>query len=188
LRVTRREHEAGTEVLEPRRVDPGVVALERVEPHPDRGRAEELGERGRDRFDPRPRAGEVHVGVDRVAHSGHDAPLGLELLALDAERLAEPQPGFDAARLGGGAVVIDDARDPLAPDLDLGAVGQDCGVLERNAALVVEPIRDPALQLRARELAGVHALVEGVQVVVARALRAQALDELLAHSSTSRPS
>ena len=37
-------------------------------------------------------------------------------------------------------------------------------------------------------LAGVHAPVERVRVVVARALRAQAGDELVGHTSTSRPS
>ena len=123
-------------------------------------------------------AREVHVGVDRVAHRGQHPPLRHQLLARDAERLAEPQPRLDAARALGRAVVVDDALDPLAPDLDLGAVRQDRRVLQRDALLVVEAVRDPALQLLARELPGVHAPVEGVQVVVARALRAQARDEL----------
>ena len=76
------------------------------------------------------------------------------------------------------AVVVDDALDPLAPDLDLGAVGQDRRVLQRDALLVVEAVGDPALQLLARELAGVHPLMEGMQVVVARSLGAQAGDEV----------
>ena len=84
--------------------------------------------------------------------------------------------------------MVDDALDPLAPDLDLVAVGHDRRVLERDALLVVEAVRDPALELLARQLAGVHAPVERVLVVIARALRAQAGDELLGHSSTSRPS
>ena len=45
LRVARRLHEPGAEVLEPGGVDPPVVALERVEPHADRVGPEELGER-----------------------------------------------------------------------------------------------------------------------------------------------
>jgi len=45
LGVARGVHEPGTEVLEPGGVDPLVVTLERREPHPDRGRPEQLGER-----------------------------------------------------------------------------------------------------------------------------------------------
>src|SRR3954451_9048285 len=112
----------------------------------------------------------------------------MQLLATQPQRLAEPQPGFDAAGLGRRAVMVEDARDPRSPDLGLGAVREDGGVFERYATLVVEAIRDPALQLLARELPGVHPPVERVQVVVARALRAQALDEFVAHNSTSRPS
>src|SRR3954467_15103816 len=111
-----------------------------------------------------------------------------QLGARDAERLAEAQPRLGSAAALGRAVVVDDALDPLAPDLDLGAVRQDRGVLQRDALLVVEAVRDPALQLLAPELAGVHAPVERVQIVVARALRAQAGDELVGHSSTSSPS
>jgi hypothetical protein len=84
--------------------------------------------------------------------------------------------------------VVDDALDPLAPDRDLVAVGHDRRVLERDALLVVEAVRDPALQLLTRQLTRVHAPVERVLVVIARALRTQAGDELLRHSSTSRPS
>jgi len=79
---------------------------------------------------------------------------------------------------GGSAVVVDDARDPHAAHLDLGAVGEDRRVLERNALLVAEAVGDPPLQLLARELARVHPDVERVEVVVARPLRAQPLDEL----------
>src|SRR5436190_20013420 len=100
-----------------------------------------------------------------------------QLRARDAERLAEPQPRLDAARLLGRAVVVDDPLYPRAADLDIRAVRQDRGVLQRDALLVVEAVRDPAPQLLARELPGVHAPMEGVQVVVARALRAQARDE-----------
>src|ERR671915_82561 len=81
------------------------------------------------------------------------------------------QPRLDAARSVGGAVVVDDAPYPLATDLDFGAVRQDRRVLQRDALLVVEAVRNPALQLLAREVPRVHSPVEGVQVVVARPLR-----------------
>ena len=203
LRVPGRLHQSRAEVLEARGVDPGVMGLQRLEPDPDRGRPEELGEGRGHRLDPRLLAGEAHVGVDRVAHRREHAALRLQCLPRDAERLAEPQPGLDAARPGGRAVVVDDAPDPLPPDLDLGAVRQDRRVLQRNAPLVVEPVGHPALKLLAGELSRVHSPVEGVQVVVARPLRAQLGDELLGrprlaltgpcrraggHSSISRPS
>ena len=75
--------------------------------------------------------------------------------------------------------MVDDPLDPLAAHLDLGAVGEDRRVLDRDARLVVEAVGDPALQLLARELARVHPHVERVEVVVARALRAEALDEVV---------
>ncbi|MBA3585238.1 MAG: hypothetical protein H0W36_12060 [Gemmatimonadetes bacterium] len=106
-------------------------------------------------------------------------PLGDELLARHPERLAEAQPRLDPARPVRGAVVVDDPLDPLATHRDLGAVGEDRRVLDRDALLVVEAVGDPALQLVARQLARIHPHVEGVQVVVARALRAEALGEVV---------
>jgi hypothetical protein len=164
------------------------VAFEPIEPDADRAGPEKLGERGGDGLDPRLGAGEVDVGVDGVAHRGQDPALRHEVVARDAEGLPEPQPRLDAARPFAGAVVVDDALDPFAPDLDLGAVRQDRRVLERDRLLVVEAVGDPALQLLAREVAGVHAPVKGVEVVVARSQGAQAGDELVGQSWTSRPS
>src|SRR3954454_23346732 len=179
LGVARRELEAGAEVLEAGRVDPRVVALERGHPDLDGRRPEQLRERRRHRLDPRLTAREVHVGVDRVAHGREHAPLGLELLARDTQRLPEAQPRLDAAGPRPRAVMVDDPSDPLAADVEVGAVREDRRVLEGDAALVVEAVRDPALQLLARELARVHAHVERVEVVVPAPLRAQPGDELL---------
>src|SRR5262249_34569068 len=50
---------------------------------------------------------------------------------------------------------------------------------DRNDDLVVVAIRHPALELLAGELAGVHAHVERVEMVVARALRAKGVDEFV---------
>ena len=70
-------------------------------------------------------------------------------------------------------VVIDDPRDPLSPDLDLGAVGQIAASFS-GIHFVVVAVGDPPLQLLAGQLAGIHPHVERVQIVVARSLRAQA--------------
>ena len=75
VRITRRLHQSRAEVLEPRRVDPSVVAFECRKAHADGRRPKQFGERRGDRLDPRPPAGEVHIGVDRVAHRGQDAAL-----------------------------------------------------------------------------------------------------------------
>ena len=168
-----------SEVLESFWIDPRIVLLERGEADADRRRAEQLGEGGRDRLDPGPLAREVHIGVDRIPHRREHPPLGQELVARHAQRLAEPQPRLDPALPGGRAVMVDDPLDPLAPDLDVGTVREDRRVLERDALLVVEAVRDPALQLFARELTRVHAHMERVEVVVAAPLRAQPGDELL---------
>jgi hypothetical protein len=112
-------------------------------------RPEELGERRRDRFDPRLPPREVHVGVDGVPHPRQHAPLRFELVTVDAERVSEPQPRLDPARTGGRAVVIDDPLDPQAPDRDLRAVREDRRVLDGDAALVVEAVGDPTLKLLA---------------------------------------
>ena len=167
-RVARRLVEPRAEVVEPGRVDPRVVRLHRLEPHPDRGRAEQLRQRRRDRLDPRLLAREVHVRVDGVAHPGEtrarsdSSSRGRRRAPRRAAATTRSRPSV------GGAVVVEDPLDPLAPDLDLGAVGEDRRVLDRDARLVVEAVRDPALELLAGQLAGVHADVERVEVVVAR--------------------
>ncbi len=81
------------------------------------------------------------------------------------------------ARLG--AVVIDDALQPLAADVGIGAVGEDRRVLPRDRALIREPIGHPALQLPLREPAFVHQLVKGMARVVGRAERAQGAGEIV---------
>ena len=108
------------------------------------------------------------------------------------------------------AGAVDYLLKPIEPDVVRAKVAvfanlfrQDRRILERDALLVVEAVRDPALQFVARERACVHAPVERVLVVVPGALRAQPRDELLTrrrralarrprgvlgHSSTSRPS
>ncbi len=123
-------------------------------------------------------------------------------LAVDAKRLPEAVPRLDAAAAFPVSVMIKDALDPLAADVPFGAVGEDRSILDRDGDLVAVAIGNPALPLLPRELAAVHALVERVEVVVARAVPAQLGDELVrrpgrlvgrdgfddAHRSTSNPS
>src|SRR5688572_32200788 len=48
------------------------------------------------------------------AHTGQDKFQGLHILALKATGLTQAQPGFDAAFVSLGAVVVDDALNPKA--------------------------------------------------------------------------
>src|SRR6266702_1788857 len=81
--------------------------------------------------------------------------------------LANAQPRFGPALFARPPVMVDDPLNPLLPHLAFGAVGEDQRVLDRNVDLVVEPVRHPALELLARQLAPVHPLVEGMEVMVA---------------------
>ena len=94
-------------------------------------------------------------------------PSAAEVLELcDGERSLDDIVGALSARYEGADVrddilelvdamaqrglVVDDAPYPLPPNLDLGAVRQDRRVLQRDALLVVEAVRNPPLQLLAR--------------------------------------
>ena len=115
-----------------------------------------------------------------------------ELLTREAYRLAQAQPGLDAALVSLRAVVVEDALDPAPALVAAGHVGEDRGVLDRDADLVIEPVQHPALHLRLGAAAIVHGDVERVVDVVALALGAQLLLELgfapWIQSSTSIPS
>src|SRR5438132_878105 len=90
----------------------------------------------------------------------------LRIRAARAHALGEPQPEREAALAFTRAVVILDAVDPHAPEGGVLALGEDERVLDGDARLVIEAVQHPALELAARELAPVHALVEDVVVVV----------------------
>jgi hypothetical protein len=86
LDVAGRLGEPAPEVLEPVRLDPGVVDRPGVEAGAVDRRREQLGERGADRLLPGPLAREVDVSVDGEAAAGEDALLGDELVALEPDR------------------------------------------------------------------------------------------------------
>ena len=66
--------------------------------------------------------------------------------------------------------MIKNAPDPDATDGQVGAVGQDSGVLKGNAPLIVETVGHPELDLLAVQLARVHIQVEGMLMMVALGL------------------
>lgn len=165
--------QATAEILVAGRLDPRIVARPAVQPRLVDLRGEEFGQRTARRLLPTGATGEVDVGVDGEAHAGQHPLLGEHLLALQAHRFRQAQPGLDAARLAGGAVVVEDALDPLAADLAVGTVGQDRRVLQRDVDLVVETVRHPALDLFATGTALVHRDMERMVDMVVASLVAQ---------------
>src|SRR6266516_3472578 len=148
-------------------------------------RREHLGERRRHRLEPRPEAAEAHVRVHSEADSGQEQALADQVLALQAHRFAQAQPRLDAALLPRPAIVVDDSLDPLLAHLALGTAREDQRILDRDVDLIIEAVRHPELQLLAGQLAPVHPLVEGMQVVVAAFQHAAQPTDQHAHSSNS---
>src|SRR5690606_39875696 len=111
-------------------------------------------------------AAEVHVRIDGVTNPGEHAPLAPQLLARQPHRLAQAKPRLDTPFALAGPVVVQDPDDPLAPDVDVGTVRENRRILDGDAPLVIEAVRHPAPDLLLRQLTRVHALVEGVQIVV----------------------
>ena len=124
--------------------------------------------------------------------------LGAYFSGAQAHRLAQADPGFDAAFAAGGAIVVMNTLHPFAADIPVPAVGEDGGVLHRNIHLIVIPVRHPALDLPAAGAALIHGHVVRMMDVVVTALVAQRLFELgaaqgqggglLAHNRIAIPS
>ena len=157
-------------------------------------RREQLRERGAHGFRPGRTACEIHVGIDREAHPRQQLLQALHLSTRQAHRLGEPQPRLDPAGILAVAVVIENALYPVAPHATVVAIGEDGGVLDGNADLVIEAVRHPAANLRRRGLARIQHHVERMVDVVGAAPLAQLLLEFRAspgrsrHSSISSPS
>ena len=140
-----------------------------------------------------------HVAVAGEAHARQHAPAARHLLAVEADRLGEPQPQREPARRPAASPSWSWMRRIHARrNAGSSRLGEDERVLDGDARLVVVAVQHPGLQLRAGQLARVHALVERVLVVVAARPLARAgaatnviggrAAALVAHSSSSRPS
>ena len=106
------------------------------------------------------------------------------LFARQADRIGQPQPGFDAAFVAHVAefesVVVEDALHPAAPHLAIRAVREDGRILERDRQLVAEAVGHPASDLLRRGPPLVEHAVERMVDVIRAATFAQALLEFLA--------
>jgi hypothetical protein len=77
------------------------------------------------------------------------------------------QPARDAAVAFALAVVVDQARAPLAPHRGVLAARDQACVLDRDHRLVVVAVERPGLHLALAALTAVQQLVERVQPVIA---------------------
>src|SRR5690606_9443076 len=153
--VTPRLTHAHAEVLKPFRLDPGIVLGPGVETLLMDVRREELGERGAHGFLPRLLPCEVHIGIDRKAHTGQHVFERHCYFTRETHRFGQLQPGFNAARIIAMTIVIEDALHPAAAYFAIGAVADHRAILQRNVDLIVEAVGDPELHLALRQLAAV---------------------------------
>ena len=89
------------------------------------------------------------------------------VLAVEPDALGQHQPALDAALVVAAAVVLLEARAPLAAQRRVLGARHQGGVLDRDAGLVIEAVEHPGLYLPAVALAAVQQPVERVQAVVA---------------------
>src|SRR5271156_3748199 len=111
----------------------------------------------------------MDVGIYRVTRGGQNAFALQRLLAFQAGGFYQAQPFFYAAGFCwvAIAIVIDDAFAPGAAEIGVFAAGQDGGIFDGDAALIVVAIERPGLKLAAGELAFVHAQMKGMAMVIA---------------------
>src|SRR5262249_59422533 len=87
--------------------------------------------------------------------------------AIGRERSGGRGPAVDAALARLGAVMIDQAAAPLAPQRRIFAASDQAGVLERDDRLVIVAVERPRLDLAPGALAAVQEAVERVQAMIA---------------------
>src|ERR671910_2909521 len=175
LAIAGRLHQSALEVVERLRPDPGVVFREGRDAFAHEIRREQLSQRRRNGIYPGFGLAEGHVGFGGQSHAGEDVTLVLHFLARNSHRFSQPDPHLDASAASYGAVVVQDALDPLAAHLGNRAVRNDGCVFPWNRTLIGQTVGHPALELRRAELPRVHPLVERVAGIVRRAERAQSV-------------
>src|SRR5579859_1645233 len=109
---------------------------------------------------------ELDVRVHGVARGGQNSFAANGLNARQAGCFHEMKPLFDSALLVVIAVVIDQAFAPRDAKDGIVAARKQCGILDRNAALIVVAIERPRLQLPARERSFMHQRMKRVLMVI----------------------
>ena len=122
-------------------------------------------------------AHELDVGVHRKTNGRQNSTPFEQRFAPQAGRLGKPQPSLDASRAARCAIVILDARAPIAAKSGVFTAGQNHRVFDGHAALVIKAVKRPSLQLSAGQQTLVHAQMERMAVMIP--LFANGLEPLL---------
>jgi hypothetical protein len=130
LDVAARLAQARAEIFVAGRVDPRVMLRPAVQARLVDLRREQFGQRAAAASCQLARRAKVDVGIDGETYAGQHQFLRAQLVRIETDRLAQAQPGFDAAIFTRGAVVVEQALNPLATDFAVRAVGEDRGVLQ----------------------------------------------------------
>ncbi len=131
-------------------------------------RREQFGQRSGNRIEHRHVAHKTHIGIAGKPRARQNAAVGRNVIRIEPNRLGKLQPAPDTAALFPAAVVILDPLAPGPPDRDVLAARHESGILQRNAALVVEPVDHPSAHLRHRASATMQHAVKRMLVVIAR--------------------
>src|SRR5690242_2242455 len=108
----------------------------------------------------------MHIGLDRELRAGQEAAQRGDVVALEPEPVGELEPARNAAVALGIAVVIVQARAPLAPYARVLAAGDQACVLDRDHRLIVVAIERPSLDLALGAFPAVQQSVERMQAVI----------------------
>src|SRR3569833_216021 len=74
---------------------------------------------------------------------------------------------MDAALAGPGPVMVGDAADPFAPKINIVGAADQAGILQRDGTLVIEPVKNPGLNMALIERAIMQSDMKGMFVVIA---------------------
>ena len=133
----------------------------------DDHRREQLGERGGDRLQQGLLAHEMHIGLDGELRARQQPAQRGDVFALEPEPVGELEPARDAAVAFMLAVMIVQARAPLAAHVRVLAARDQARVLQRDHRLVIVAVERPGLHLSLGALAAVQQAVERMQAMIA---------------------
>src|SRR5258708_11553316 len=127
---------------------------------------EELRQRRGHSFEQRPVLHQIDIGIDRVAYSREHFPAAHNALSGQTQGLGQADPALDSTLEIVVAVVIEHTLAPRPAKTRVIAARKDNRILDRDAALVIVAIENPALQLSPSEFALMHQKMKRVLMVI----------------------
>ena len=121
--------QASAKIIEAAAIEPRIEFLQHDDSIGHQHRREQLGERRRDRIGERTRCAQVHIRVDREAHTRQHVAQASDIVDIETGGLSEAVPFADAAFGLADAVVIGDAPNPGATKLAVVGLREDGRIL-----------------------------------------------------------